>query len=263
MQNIRGAEATGIACMNLLSYDAAEFAVRGDLAAAHARAWRRIGSPGTWFRADRRVAIAAETRAARNCPHCRECKAALSPYAVEGFHRAETGLPDNLVEVVHRVATDPGRLTRAWFDRARESGIGDAEFVETIGVTVTTIAIDMFCRAIGVEPHPFPEPEPGEPARARPSGARSGPAWVPMLAPEDRTADESCLDNVYVSPDPTFVRRALSLVPREASGLFDMVDAQYLPGRLIPDVAGRHRAIGRAQMELIAGRVSALNGCFY
>ena len=249
--------------MNLLSYDRAEFAVREDLAAAHARAWRRVGSPGTWFRADRRVAIAAETRAARNCPHCARCKAALSPYAVEGSHRAATDLPDNLVEVVHRVATDPGRLTRDWFDRARQSGIGDTEFVETVGVAVTTIAIDMFCRAIGVEPHPFPEPEPGEPARARPAGARSGPAWVPMLAPEDRTADESCLDNVYVSPDPTFVRRALSLVPREASGLFDMVDAQYLPGRLIPDVAGRHRAITRAQMELIAGRVSALNGCFY
>ena len=263
MQNVRDAESTGSARMNPLSYDKAGFAIREDLAAAHARAWRRVGAPGTWFRADRRVAIAAETRAARNCPHCRECEAALSPYAVEGSHRAATDLPDNLVEVVHRVATDPGRLTRAWFDRARESGVGDAAFVETIGVAVTTIAIDMFCRAIGVGPHPLPEPESGEPSRARPAGARPGPAWVPMLAPEDRTADEASLDNVYVSPDPTFVRRALSLVPREASGLFDMVDAQYLPGRLIPDVAGRHRAITRAQMELIAGRVSALNGCFY
>ena len=249
--------------MGLLSYDAADVVVREDLAAAHERAWLRLGSPGTWFGAERRLAIAAETRAAWNCGYCAECKAAVSPYAVEGSHGAATDLPENLVEVVHRVATDPGRLTRAWFERARESGIGDEEFVETVGVTVTTIAVDMFCRAIGVAPHPLPEPEPGEPSRTRPAGAKPGPAWVPMLAPADRTEDESCLDNVYVSPDPTFVRRALSLVPREASGLFDMVDAQYLPGRLIPDVAGRHRAISRAQMELIAGRVSALNGCFY
>ena len=263
MQNIGGTEWTGVARMNPLSYDAADIAVRQDLAAAHGRAWLRLGSPGTWLNARRRLEVAAETRAARDCAYCRECKAALSPYAVEGPHRAVTGLPENLVEVVHRVATDPGRLTRAWFDRARESGIGDVGFVETVGVAATTIAIDMFCRAIGVPPHPLPEPEPGEPSGARPAGAKPGPAWVPMLAPEDRTADESCLDNVYVSPDPTFVRRALSLVPREASGLFDMVDAQYLPGRLIPDVAGRHRAISRAQMELIAGRVSALNGCFY
>ena len=84
-----------------------------------------------------------------------------------------------------------------------------------------------------------------------------------MLAPEDMTADEACLENVYPSPDPTFVRRALSLVPNEASGLFDMVDAQYLPGAIMADLRARHRAISRAQMELIAGRVSALNGCFY
>ena len=263
MHSMLGSESTGIACMGSLSYAAADIVVREDLAAAHARAWQRLASPGTWFRAERRLAIAAETRAARVCAYCGECKAALSPYAVEGSHRAATDLPGDLVEVVHRVATDPGRLTRAWFDRARESGIGDAEFVETIGIVATTVAIDFFCRAIGVRPHPLPEPEPGEPPRERPAGARPGPAWVPMLAPEDRTADESCLDNVYVSPDPTFVRRALSLVPREASGLFDMVDAQYLPGRLIPEVASRHRAIDRAQMELIAGRVSAVNGCFY
>ena len=84
-----------------------------------------------------------------------------------------------------------------------------------------------------------------------------------MLAPEDMTAAEACLENVYVSPDPTFIRRALSLVPGEACGLFDMVDAQYLPGAIMPDLATRHRAITRAQMELIAGRVSAINGCFY
>lgn len=263
MQSILGSESTGIASMDPLSYEAADIDVREDLAAAHRRAWQRLGSPGTWFRAERRLAVAAETRAARDCAYCAECKAALSPYAVEGSHRAATGLPENLVEVVHRIATDPGRLTRAWFDRARGSGIGDAAFVETVGVVVTTVAVDMFCRALGVPPHPLPDPEPGAPSRKRPAGAKPGTAWVPMLAPEDRTADESCLDNVYVSPDPTFVRRALSLVPREASGLFDVVDAQYLPGRLIPDVAGRHRAIDRAQMELIAGRVSSVNGCFY
>ena len=260
---MRRTEPSGVARMDLLSYESTGIAVRDDLAAAHARAWQRLAAPGTWFRAERRLAIAAETRAARGCAYCRECKAALSPYAVQGSHRSATDLPDNIVEIVHRVATDPGRLTGGWFARAIASGLDDAEFVEIVGVTVTTIAVDIFCRAIGIPPRPLPKPQPGEPSRARPAGARSGPAWVPMLAPEDRTADEACLDTVYVSPDPTFIRRALSLVPREASGLFDMVDAQYLPGRSIPDVAARHRAIDRAQMELIAGRVSAINMCFY
>ena len=249
--------------MGLLSYDAAGIAVRADLAAAHRRAWRRLAAPGTWLDAERRVAVAAETRAAADCGHCADRKAALSPDGVAGSHRAATGLPADSVEIVHRVVTDPGRLTRSWFDRAMAGGMEDTAFVETVGVAAATVAVDMFCRAIGAPAHPLPEPLPGEPSRRRPAGAKPGPAWVPMLAPEDVTADESCLDRVYVSPDPTFIRRALSLVPREASGLFDLVDAQYLPGRLIPDVAARHRAIDRAQMELIAGRVSAVNMCFY
>jgi hypothetical protein len=121
----------------------------------------------------------------------------------------------------------------------------------------------MFTRAIGLPLHSLPEPEGGEPSYARPAGAKPGPAWVPMLAPEDMTEAEACLENVYPTPDPTFVRSALSLVPSEACGLFDMVDAQYLPAAVMPDLVNQHRAINRAQMELIAGRVSAINGCFY
>ena len=84
-----------------------------------------------------------------------------------------------------------------------------------------------------------------------------------MLAPEDMTGTEECLKTVYVSADPTFIRRALSLVPDEACGLFDLVDAQYLPGAIMPDLTTQYRAISRTQMELIAGRVSAINRCFY
>ncbi len=249
--------------MVVISYDAAATRVREDLTGAHQRAWRRLAAPGTWWNGRRRVAIAAETRNAAFCKHCRDSKAALSPYSIEGSHDSAADLPESIIEIVHRIATDPGRLTRAWFDRAIDSGLGDGEFVETLGVVVTTIAVDTFTRAIGLPPHPLPEPASGEPSLTRPVGAKPGPAWVPMLAPDDMTASEACLEKVYVSPDPTFIRRALSLVPDEARGLFDMVDAQYLPGAIMPDLDTRHRAITRAQMELIAGRVSAINGCFY
>ena len=141
--------------MDGLSYESAGIAVREDLAAAHARAWERLAAPGTWLDAERRLAVAAETRAAADCAYCAECKAALSPYRVAGSHRAATDLPENAVEVVHRIATDPGRLSRSWFERAMESGIGDAAFVEMVGVAATVTAVDMFCRAIGIAPHPF------------------------------------------------------------------------------------------------------------
>ena len=246
-----------------ISYDTAVTHVRDELADAHQRAWRRLAAPGTWWDGQRRVAIAAETRNAAFCKHCGDCKAALSPYGIEGSHGGIGDLPDNIVEIVHRIATDPGRLTRAWFDCAIESGLGDGEFVETVGVVVTTISVDTFTRAIGLPLHPLPEPVSGEPSYKRPAGAKPGPAWVQMLAPEDMTAAETCRENAYPTPNPTFVRRALSLVPREASGLFDMVDAQYLPGAIMSDLTAQHRAITRPQMELIAGRVSAINGCFY
>jgi len=40
----------------------AQVTIREDLTAAHARAWERIGNPGTWLDGAQRVAIAAETR---------------------------------------------------------------------------------------------------------------------------------------------------------------------------------------------------------
>jgi hypothetical protein len=39
--------------------------------------------------------------------------------------------------------------------------------------------------------------------------------------------------------------------------------AQYVPIERVPDVTFSERALTRAQMELVAGRVSALNECFY
>jgi hypothetical protein len=59
------------------------------------------------------------------------------------------------------------------------------------------------------------------------------------------------------------IRRALSLVPEEAYAWFQLVETQYLPGRWMRDFANEYRAITHAQIELIAGRVSVLNQCFY
>jgi hypothetical protein len=58
------------------------------------------------------------------------------------------------------------------------------------------------------------------------------------------------------------VMRAMSLVPEEVRGLLDLGEAHYLSTERMMDLrAGR--ALDRAQMELVAGRVSALNECFY
>ena len=95
--------------------------------------------------------------------------------------------------MIHRVRTDPGRLSKRWFEQIRAAGVGDADYVETIAVVVTLTSIDFFCRAIGVPPHPLPAPVAGEPARHRPQGARLEGAWVPMIAHANATGAEADL----------------------------------------------------------------------
>jgi alkylhydroperoxidase family enzyme len=60
------------------------------------------------------------------------------------------------------------------------------------------------------------------------------------------------------------VLRAMSLVPDAVRRMQDLSSAQYIPlDQLANPSADPGRALSRAQIELIAGRVSALNECFY
>src|SRR5204863_9810774 len=93
------------------SDDAAAIPIRPAIAAAQARAWERIARPGAWWDGAQRVAIAAEIRRAVECRLCRRRKAALSPSAEAGAHDSLGALPAAVVEIVHRVHTDPARLT--------------------------------------------------------------------------------------------------------------------------------------------------------
>lgn len=241
------------------SYVGAVLPVREDLPATHRRAWRRLAEPGTWWTGRQRVAIAAEVRRAARCGYCRTRKVALSPNAVEGAHQSLGALPEAVVEVIHRVVTDPARLSRSWYEQLRADGVTDAHYVETIGVIVTVVSIDSFHRGLGVPPEPLPEPLAGEPSRRRPPAAKLDQAWVPMLAEGQATGPEAKLFMRRRNPN---VLRALSLVPDEVRGLRELSAAQYLPlEQLLNLRAGR--SLRRVQMELIAGRVSALNECFY
>ncbi len=71
-------------------------------------------------------------------------------------------------------------------------------------------------------------------------------------------------EDLWVSGKTGNVVRAMSLVPDEVRTLCELSDAHYLAMPLVrqPGVdAGR--ALNRSQIELVAGRVSALNQCFY
>jgi hypothetical protein len=206
--------------------------VRDDLAGAIERAWRRLSGPGTWWNGAERLQIVAETRNALHCPLCRMRKAALSPYGVAGEHASLGTLPAPVVEAIHRVRTDAGRLTEAWLERTLAAGVSDAQYVEIVGIVATTTGLDTFSRALGTPPAALPAPRGGEPGRRRPRGAKKSIARVATVSPADMTAED-------VNPYPEFgqvhIQQALSLVPGAVIEFFDLDTALYLKQDWIRD----------------------------
>ena len=187
-------------------------------------------------------------------------KESLSPGAITGRHHADGELREDVVDAIHRIRTDPARLSKTWFEGVIAGGLDVGPYVEMVGVTTIVAGLDYFARSLGIEPFALPEPLPGEPSRYRPAGAKPEGAWVPMIAPEDATGPEADLyGDAEVVPN---IVRALSLVPPEVRALRRAADTHYVPVAQIPDPSVR-RALDRPQMELVAARVSALNECFY
>ena len=239
----------------------APYPIHDDLAASQARAWAHIARPGTWWDGAARVAIAAETRQAPLCALCRRRKDAVSPMAIEGTHDSLGRLPEMVVEVVHRVRTDPSRLGERWYRKVIGGGLTEGQYVEVVSVVAHTVAIDTMARGLGLEPTPLPAPEPGSPSHYRPKGAKPGSAWVPWIEPAGASASEA---GIYPSDrPPANIMKAMSLVPDEVRSFFDLVTHQYLPGAVMRDFSREYRAISHAQIELLAARVSALNRCLY
>ena len=244
-----------------MTFDYADspYPVRSDLVEAHQRAWKRLSGAGTWLTGAQRVAIMAETRHAPGCAFCEEIRNAISPFAVQGTHDSLGELPENWVDMIHRIVADPGRLTRSWYDRTLASGIADAEFVEIVSVVAHVTAVDTFAKGLGVPLRPLPEARDGAPSRYRPAEARQHQAWAPNIAWNEHGPNEA---DYFVGPEAN-IRRALTLVPDEARSFFDVASAQYLAGPQMRDFSREFRAITHAQIELLAARVSALNQCTY
>jgi alkylhydroperoxidase family enzyme len=236
--------------------------MRLDLRGALGTAWECVGRAGTWWSGAERVKIARESRAARTCGLCRERKTALAPLGVTGAHRVETDLSPAAIEAIHRIVTDPGRLSDAWYRRVLGMGLDDAAYIELLGVVAITTAVDTFDRASGAALRPLPAIVPGTPSRRRPAGAKPGLGWMPMLAPEDVTADDPPL---YASAGRIGgnVHRALSLVPQAMMQFWDMFETMYLPQDAMRDFGREYRAITHPQIEMLAARVAVRNQCVY
>jgi hypothetical protein len=248
-----------------IDYARSKFRIRDDLSAAHAGMLESLSRCGTWWTGAERRAIASEARAARDCGLCAERKAALSPFALDGSHSGPSHLAPAIVDVIHRIVTDPGRLSRSWYEGVISEGVlSEERYVELVSVAVQLNALDVFARAIGVAPLELPAATPGTPPQERPATACVNGAWVPQIPSGEAGGEEW----TAVYGDREFVPqigRALSLVPAEVAALNTVSGSHYMSIDHVTDPAYAEpgRALDRMQMELVASRVSALNECFY
>ena len=246
-------------------YSPSRYPVRGDISEAHQKVVLSLSEPGTWWTGAERRAIALEARAARECALCRERKVALSPFSVTGIHDGPKELAPEIIDVVHRIVTDPGRLSRSWYEGVMAEGVlDDAHYVELIAVTVAVTSLDIFARGIDLSLVPLWEASDGAPKRERPATARVEGAWVPQIpAGAEGAGDWSAL---YGDADEIpQIGRALSLVPDEVRGLQLISAPLYMELEHVTDprYVTPGRVLDSMQVELIASRVSAINECFY
>ena len=242
-------------------YAKSGYAIRENIPDAHQTVWQMIGQPGCWWPSEDRVAFVAEARNARACEACQRRREALSPNVDCGPHLSTTHLPDVVVDTVHRITTDPARLSRSWLDGVNAAGVTDEQYVELLGVVVAAISIDAFHRAMGLPLEPLPAPTPGSPSGYRPPGAADSGAWVQTVQPQHAGEREA---DLYPGGRTGNVISAMSLVPDSVRMLLRLGEAHYLPLKsILTPNDNADSALSRSQIELLAGRVSSLSDCFY
>ena len=152
-------------------------------------------------------------------------------------------LPTTAAGAARTIYADITSTSRDWVESLVEAGLPIPAFVEIIGIVSRLAAVDEFARALGVPLEPLPEPGTGEPSRLPAPPARPGRLWVPTVGAMSIT-------------------NALSLVPAESAAQADIHGPLYMSYEQMADYAFE-RELNRAQMELVAARVSAINQCFY
>jgi hypothetical protein len=226
-----------------------ELPIRDRVVAANDDAWRAISGAGAFWTGEERLAIVAETRQALNCSLCAARREALSPFNVEGDHEHLDALPAAAVDVIHRMRTDAGRLTRAWFDTIVPDQLSVEAYVDLVSVVATSVILDSYAQTMALGLPGLPPAEPGRPTGKTSDEVVSGVAWVPIMAVDQTTGEKGL-------PDAPNIVRSMARVPSAMMLFF----SAFRPHYTIYDF---EVSLARPQMELIAARVSALNQCFY
>jgi hypothetical protein len=221
--------------------------VRDDLAEAHRLAWEHLAAPGTWWTGAERLALAGTALVAITDADPVPPWIGVTSTGRLGPDRPVPAVAD---DVAYRLARHAGTMTRGVYDAA-VAAIGELPYVELCAIVSTVAAVAHFCRDIGTDVPPLPAPVDGLPTRERPARLTTARfSWVPVTEPADEVAA---------------VVQAYTAVPAENQNTWRLAGAQYMPAEemLKPDWSRRHGGLSRAQMELVAARLTKVRECFY
>ena len=236
-------------------YDDSKYEINEDLEEVHGRHLRELGNPGTWGTGEQRLTIAG-------CARQAGIDAGLLEEPENGSQSSGGGLSSVVKKVVNDLAVLPKYFDEPSYQRAIKGGLTEEEFVEIVGVVVRIVDLDVFARGIGVPLKPLPEAQSGEPSRERPETAAQEQSWVPTVPNLPEGGDVA--KALYGEMPKPYIVRGLSLVPDEMKKHIELEQVQYMPLKHVRDFDHQHHGgLTRAQVEVVAGRVSAINQCFY
>jgi hypothetical protein len=236
-------------------YAAAKYPIREDLVKIHAAQFAQLGEPGTWGSAAQRQAVCLEAREACYDAGMLQRPANAQTPAVQ--------LPEVAKRLVRKLAAEPQGFEEADYQEALKEGLSDAEYVEMVGLVSRITNLDIFAKGIGVEVQPLPPAQPGNPSRERPPEAIQEKAWVPTV-PGGPDGGETAKWLYVGLSRVAYILKALSLVPKECALHLELEQVEYIKLPNFMDwTHAHHEGLSRAQVEVVAGRVSAFNECFY
>ena len=236
-------------------YDDSKYKIKEDLEEVHEKQLLELGNPGTWGTGKQRLAIAGGARQAG-------IDAGLLEEPENGSVYSVSSLSSVAKKVVNDLAVLPKDFDESSYQRALKGGLTEEEFVEIVGIVSRIVDLDVFARGIGVPLKPLPEAQSGEPTRKRPETAKQEQAWVPTVPNLPEGGDVA--KALYGEMPKPYIVRGLSLVPDEMEKHIELEQAQYMPIKHVRDFDHQHhKGLTRVQVEVVAGRVSAINQCFY
>ena len=238
-------------------YSDSKYVIKEEIETVHNRHFLNFSSAGTWGNSEQRIAIASCAR-----------EAAMSAGLLEetpGTLVKESNLKLSKVAklVVEKLAVSPKDVLRDFFNEAINAGLSEEEYVEIVGIVSRVVDMDIFARGINHPLIALPQPGVGSPSKARPETAKLELAWVSTIPnfPEGGLPAKQLFGE---KPPKPYIVRGLSLVPDEVKRHMELEKAQYQPlGNIMNFDLRHHKGLSRAQVEVVAGKVSALNECFY